>query len=386
MIKVEEENLGIKKYFDINSLNNGTKFSFIKYNNKSSSTTDINLFLLKNIILFRYFIKFIISNLFSIYIIINVLYFEYLSFINDINDQKNEIFNINKSEQYLKLKMINQFNKYIKICKKGILIKKKRFSLSNHPKISVIIPIYNGGKYLYYSLRSIQNQKMKNIEIILIDDFSNDNSLNIIKFYMKEDPRIRLIKNKKNRKILYSKSIGALNSNGKYIIELDQDDMFIRDDCLDILIGEAEANNLELVHIRDYSKKGFHFSYKTKVNEIKYHLIYPQETNYKSKPNLKNKIFTDNNVYLLWGLLIKSELYKKTIYKIWPIILNYQLIFHEDYTISFFLVISANRYKYINKFGILLFFTLTSTFTFFFFLIFTFLFIIIINSISNNFF
>ena len=194
---------------------------------------------------------------------------------------------------------------------------------------------------------------MKNIEIILIDDFSNDNSINIIKIYMKEDPRIRLIKNKKNRKILYSKSIGALNSNGKYIIELDQDDMFIRDDCFDILFGEAEANNLDLVHIRDYSKKGFHFNYKTKVNEIKYHLIYPQETNYKAKPNLKNKLFSENNIYLLWGLLIKSELYKKTIYKIWPIIMNYQLIFHEDYTISFLLVISADKYKYINKFGIL---------------------------------
>jgi glycosyltransferase involved in cell wall biosynthesis len=248
--------------------------------------------------------------------------------------------------------MINQINKYIKICKKGILTKKKRYPLSNHPKISVIIPIYNGGKYLYYSLRSIQNQKMKNIEIIIIDDFSNDNSLNIIKAYMEEDLRIRLIKNKKNKKILYSKSIGALNSNGKYIIELDQDDMFIRDDCFDILFGEAEANNLDLVHIRDYSKKGFYFSYKTKVNDIKYHLIYPQETNYKTKPNLKDKLFAENNVYLLWGLLIKSKLYKKTIYKIWPIILNYQLIFHEDYTVSFLLVISAERYKYINKFGI----------------------------------
>ena len=230
---------------------------------------------------------------------------------------------------------------------------KKKYLLSNHPKISVIMPIYNGGKYLYYSLRSIQNQKAKNIEIILIDDFSSDNSINIIKRYMKEDPRIRLIKNKKNRKILYSKSIGALNSNGKYIIELDQDDMFIRNDCFDILIEEAEKNNLDLVHIRDYSKSSFYFSYKTKVNKIEYHLIYPQETNYKAQPNLKNKIFIDNNVYLLWGLLIKSELYKKTIYKIWPIILNYQLIFHEDYTISFMLVISAKKYKYLNKFGIL---------------------------------
>ena len=39
------------------------------------------------------------------------------------------------------------------------------------------MPIYNGGKYLYYSLRSIQNQNMKNIEIILIDDYSIDNSI-----------------------------------------------------------------------------------------------------------------------------------------------------------------------------------------------------------------
>ena len=124
---------------------------------------------------------------------------------------------------------------------------------------------------------------------------------------MKEDPRIRLIKNKKNRKILYSKSIGALNSNGKYIIELDQDDMFIRNDCFNILIEEAEKNNLDLVHIRDYSKSNFYFSRKTKVNRIDYHLIYPQETNYKTQPNLKNKIFTENNVYLLWGLFIFSK-------------------------------------------------------------------------------
>ena len=47
---------------------------------------------------------------------------------------------------------------------------------------------------------------------------------------------------------------------------------------------------------------------------IKDHLIYPQETNYKIQPILKDKMFTDNNVYLLQGLLIKSNLYKMTIY------------------------------------------------------------------------
>ena len=214
------------------------------------------------------------------------------------------------------------------------------------------MPIYNGGKYLYYSLRSIQNQKLKEIEIILIDDYSTDDSLNIIRKYMDEDPRIKLIKNRKNRKILYSKSIGALNSNGKYIIELDQDDMFIRNDVFNILYYEAELNNLDLVQIRDIINKDLNFKYHMQVNKNR-HLIYPQKTNYKSQPTLKLKMFIENNIYLLWGLLIKSDLYKKVIYHLWPVIMNYQLIFHEDYTISFMLIIYAKRYKYLNKFAIL---------------------------------
>ena len=64
---------------------------------------------------------------------------------------------------------------------------------------------------------------------------------------MKEDPRIKLIKNDKNRKLLYSKSIGALNAKGKYIMQLDQDDIFIRDDVFDILFSEIENKNLDLV-------------------------------------------------------------------------------------------------------------------------------------------
>ena len=148
---------------------------------------------------------------------------------------------INKKEiNFLTEEIIKTFNKFTKICYKGKLIDNNKYPLLKNPKITVTIPIYNGGKYLYYSLRSIQNQKMKEIEIILIDDNSNDNTLEIIEKYMKEDERIRLIKNTNNRKILYSKSIGALNANGKYILQLDQDDMFIRDDIFDILYNEAE--------------------------------------------------------------------------------------------------------------------------------------------------
>ena len=99
-------------------------------------------------------------------------------------------------------------------------------------------------KNTFIILYSIQNQKIKDIEIIIIEDCSTDNSLAIIEKYMKEDERIRLIKNIENRKILYSKSFAALNSKGKYIIQLDQDDIFIRDDVFDILYYEAENEDL----------------------------------------------------------------------------------------------------------------------------------------------
>ena len=110
--------------------------------------------------------------------------------------------------------------------------------IRHKPKISVIMPIYNGGKYLYYSLKSILNQTMKDIEIILIDDNSKDNSTQIIRKLMKKDKRIKLIENKENRRILFSKSFGVLNSKGKYILQIDQDDRFINDSAFNILIRD----------------------------------------------------------------------------------------------------------------------------------------------------
>ena len=103
-----------------------------------------------------------------------------------------EILQKSKTKMYLNHEIIKQFNNYIKICFNHKLINKTKYPLIKKPKISVIMPIYNGGKYLTYSLSSIQNQNIKDIEIILIDDFSTDDSIKIIEEYMKNDPRIRL--------------------------------------------------------------------------------------------------------------------------------------------------------------------------------------------------
>ena len=166
--------------------------------------------------------------------------------------------------------------------------------------------------------------------------------------YMKQDKRIRLIQNHKNRKILYSKSMAALNAKGKYIIQLDQDDMFIRDDIFDILYSEAESNNLDLVQMEYLSKKKFYFDKKTKVKTHSKNI-----NKIINQPELKDKMYTKNPYYLLWGKLIRADLYKKSIYHLWPIIINYQLIFQEDFTISLMIVILAKKAKNIKSFGLI---------------------------------
>lgn len=71
------------------------------------------------------------------------------------------------------------------------------------------------------------------------------------------------------------------------------------------------------------------------------------------KPELKRTLFLNNNNYLLWGLLINSEIYKKAVYKIWEFIINYQYIYNEDYISTTIIIILSKNYKFLNLFGIL---------------------------------
>ena len=97
-------------------------------------------------------------------------------------------------------------------CLKGQLINNKtnKFDSSPNPIASAVIPFYNRKNTISRAIKSIQNQDITNLEIILINYFSNDATLSIIEQLEKEDQRIKVINNKKNMGILYSRSIGAL--------------------------------------------------------------------------------------------------------------------------------------------------------------------------------
>lgn len=91
--------------------------------------------------------------------------------------------------------------------------------------VSVILPAYNSSKYIEYTILSLQNQTYKNIEIIVIDDGSKDNTLEIVKKLSENDSRIKIYENDKNYGLAYTTNRGISLSQGEYIVQADHDDL-----------------------------------------------------------------------------------------------------------------------------------------------------------------
>ena len=134
----------------------------------------------------------------------------------------------------------------------NFLINKEKYERTKNPEISIIILIYNQANCIHKCLRSIQNQSLKNIEIIIIDDCSQDNSTEIIEEYKKTDNRIILIKHDSNDGKIKSRSDGIRNARGKYITFIDGDDSFIHQDIL--------MNSLIIANVADLDVTEFKIS------------------------------------------------------------------------------------------------------------------------------
>lgn len=112
-------------------------------------------------------------------------------------------------------------------------------------KVSIIVPIYNPGKKLNKCIKSILNQTYKDFELILVNDGSTDDSLNICKKYAYKDSRIIII-NQNNQGAVKARKAGINNALGKYITFVDADD-WLPEDALQILINDIEKNNADIV-------------------------------------------------------------------------------------------------------------------------------------------
>lgn len=111
--------------------------------------------------------------------------------------------------------------------------------------ISIIMPVYNAEKYLNRSIESIMNQTYNNIEIILVNDGSTDNSLEICTNYQEKDNRIKLI-NQENKGVSFARNKGIDESTGDYIMFIDSDD-YIEKNMIEDMVEKIIEDDIDLI-------------------------------------------------------------------------------------------------------------------------------------------
>lgn len=218
----------------------------------------------------------------------------------------------------------------------------------NNNLISVIVPVYNLENYIERCLKSIQNQTYSNIEIIVVDDGSIDDSWNVINRIAKEDNRIIPV-HKENGGVSSARMLGLDNANGEWIGFVDGDDE-IEEDMYEVLINNAFECNADISHcgykmiFNDGRITSF---YDTKVKKIQDNitgvidllegdLIEPGLCNKLYKKSLFEDIELDTNIKINEDLLLNYYLFK-----------NSQLSIFEDLTKYHYLIRdnSASRSK-----------------------------------------
>ena len=113
------------------------------------------------------------------------------------------------------------------------------------PEISIIIPVYNNEKYIEKCIRSIQNQTLSDMEIIVINDGSTDGSGRILRELEAEDKRILLME-QENQGVAAARNLGVEKATGKYITFVDGDD-YLKTDYIEKMYELAERERLDMV-------------------------------------------------------------------------------------------------------------------------------------------
>jgi glycosyltransferase involved in cell wall biosynthesis len=248
-------------------------------------------------------------------------------------------------QTYNELKKIKN---YLKFCENKKIIKK--YKKKKNPKISVISPIYNRDRYISRFLKMIQNQNFKNLEIILVDDSSKDNSIKLIEEYKNKDKRITLIKNKINKGTFISRNIGVLYSKGKYLILPDPDDI-INKNILNFCYRYAEKYNYEIIRYKMYKGNGITTSFN-EANKINNQL----EEKEINQPELSSYMFYGNVElqiidYYIHNKFFKKEIFVKALSSLNNFYFNMYITLWEDTIVSFIIYRTAKSFFFLKKIG-----------------------------------
>ena len=252
---------------------------------------------------------------------------------------------------------LKNINKYIDNCKKEKLLN-VTIHLNSKPKITALITVYNSEKYIETAIKSVQKQKLNDIEILVVDDCSSDNSTKIIQQLKKSDKRIKMIQNKVNKGILYSKSLGILKSEGKFIMFLDSDDLFVNENIFLMCFEEALNDDIDIIEFSGFESDFNKFELSDSIPRIPLYLRYKKNNEIIRQPQLSRYLYKslEQNKYklidgFLWGKSIKAKALKDTLKIIGRQIYTSRLNYGDDRLINLALFRVARSFKFIKEFG-----------------------------------
>ena len=230
---------------------------------------------------------------------------------------------------------------YVTLCKKGVLLPGRKFVRSEKPKISVIIPMYNEEKNALTIIRSVQNQTLQDIEIVCVNDNSNDKTLEILESLQKVDPRITIITNLTNRGVIYNRIFGALQSKGEYVTFIDADDAMCNFEIFERAYNNATKDfgeKLDIVHYQTCGCKyldngemdNFYLFFTFNLHNFNQVIKQPEiRDNYmQKKKHVTGSGFVFDKIYS------KELIYRIADY-LGPHIWNQNLIFVDDFLLAF---------------------------------------------------
>lgn len=173
---------------------------------------------------------------------------------------------------------------------------------NNTPKVSLIIPVYNVEKYIRKALESVATQTLKDIEVIIINDGSNDSSIKIVEEFIQKYDNFRLI-NQENQGLSAARNTGLKEARGDYIAFMDSDD-YLANNFLEYLYNLAVENGAD-ISCCNYK------IYYPKTNFSIYMPVVPLTNIYNKEKALRKLIMDITLHYYAWNKLYKRTLFSE---------------------------------------------------------------------------
>ena len=258
-------------------------------------------------------------------------YYDYTTNIKVYKDLFKDVTYIPITEKnYLLPQKLISNEEYYKICEDKVLLDKTKYKRNKNPKISVVIPYYNrGNQSIIMTLRSIQNQSLKDIEIIIVDDVSIEDGSKEIFDAMKDDNRIIFLKHIERKSTLLTRVDGIRYASGEYIIQVDQDDMFLTNLLFETLYNKSKELDVDIVQFNHYSNDNKNVL-SLQRNPMPANVIIKQ-------PRLRTAFFAGGGNHLLycairmiWNLFVRRTTYLEAIDDLGDEYMNHIFRLYED--------------------------------------------------------